>query len=113
MPFRDGQPRDEEWIAVTNGERQDAFPYWSPDGNLLYFESDRDGSLCLWAQPLDALTKRPVGPAFAAHHFHDVRRSLANLPIPMFGIAVARDRIVLTLGERTGNIWIAEPEKRN
>ena len=114
VPFRDGaQPRDDEWIAVTNGERQDAFPYWSPDGNLLYFESDRDGSLCVWAQHLDDLTKQPVGPAFAVQHFHDVRRSLANFPIPMFGLAVARDRIVLSLGERTGNIWMAEPEKRH
>ncbi len=114
VPLRDGaQPLDNEWVAVTNGERQDAFPHWSPDGNLLYFESDRDGTLCLWAQRLDPETKRPLGSAFAVHHFHDVRRSLANIPIPAFGLAVTRDRIVLALGERTGNIWIAEPAERH
>ena len=36
-------------------------PFWSPDGNLLYFLSSRDGFLCLWAQWLDPSTKHPLG----------------------------------------------------
>ena len=47
-------------LTIGNGstvaEDGDA-PAWSPDANLLYFWSSRDGSPCLWAQRLDPLTK--------------------------------------------------------
>ena len=111
VPFRErSPPRDDEWIAITDGLHQDGFPRWSPDGHLLYFFSNRDGSYCLWAQPLHPATKRPTSSAFAAAHFHDVRRSLSSVPVPWFGMAVAHDRILLGLSERTGNIWMAERE---
>ncbi len=111
VPFREGAtPRDDEWIAVTDGQHQDGFPRWSPDGHLLYYFSNRDGAACLWAQRLHPQTKQPAGPPFAAAHFHDVRRSLANVPVPWFAMAVVPDRIVLSLSERTGNIWMAERE---
>jgi Tol biopolymer transport system component len=34
---------------------------WSPDGKLIYDISNRDGYPCIWAQRLDAATKRRVG----------------------------------------------------
>jgi hypothetical protein len=80
----------------------DIYPSWSPDGNLLYFFSDRDGFRCLWAQSLDRLTKRPAGVPLAVYHFHRSRQSPRG-----FGPqnAVARDKVVLSLLETTGNIW--------
>ena len=73
VPVRDGPgapsgPGDDEWIAVTSGESQDGFPHWSPDGQLLYFTSNRDGNLCLWAQRLNATTKQPVGAPMVVQH---------------------------------------------
>jgi serine/threonine protein kinase len=74
-PVRNGVAAHEsEWIQITNGP-VDGRSWWSPDGNLLYFQSDRDGSLCVWAQKLDP-GKHPLGPPFAVYHFHGGRRSI-------------------------------------
>jgi hypothetical protein len=55
VPFPDGAHSSENaWIPVTDGGFEDNHPAWSPNGRMLYFTSNRDGRLCLWAQPLDA-----------------------------------------------------------
>jgi len=79
---------------------------WSPDGTLLYGWANRDGFICLWAQRLDPATKRPAGAPFAIFHSHSARLSLANGSD--LEVDVARDKIVFSMGERTGNIWMAE-----
>jgi Tol biopolymer transport system component len=44
-PIRNGAAAAEaEWIPVTDGSGLDRNAVWSPDGNLLYFLSERDGS---------------------------------------------------------------------
>jgi serine/threonine protein kinase len=103
---------DADWIAATDGQALDVFPHWSPGERLLYFSSSRDGAQCIWAQGLDPATKRPVGPPFAVLHFHRARRSLANMPLPMFEMSIGRDKIVFDIGETTGNIWMAKVERQ-
>lgn len=94
-----------EWIVVNeDGEA----PSWSPDGNLLYFWSDRDGSPCLWAQRLDPATKRPAGMPLGIQHFHSRGLSWKNLYLGAPDIAAARDRLVFNLGEHAGNIWMTQ-----
>jgi eukaryotic-like serine/threonine-protein kinase len=94
-----------DWIAVSaDGDA----PAWSPDASVLYFWSDRDKSSCVWAQPLDPATKRPVGTPLSIQHFHRKGLSLRNLYLGAPGIAVARDKIVFNLGEHTGNIWMTQ-----
>ena len=110
-PVRDGPAVGEkEWIPVTDGESRDVLPQFSPDGNLLYFMSQRDGADCLWAQRLEPQTKKPVGAAFAVQHFHRARLSPAYVRPGQRAISMARDRIVFTMEERTGNIWVADLE---
>ena len=84
--------------------------YWSPDGNLLYFLSDRDGFRCIWAQPLDAGSKRPDGEAKSVLHFHGRRRSLRGVGnrVSAIKLSVAGGRLVFALGELTGNIWMKD-----
>jgi eukaryotic-like serine/threonine-protein kinase len=94
-----------DWIPVTDGENLDDKPRWSPDGNLLYFTSERDGFRCIWAQRLDAVSKRPVSAPFGVYHFHTSRRSLMNVGLGPLEISVARNALVFNLGEITGNIW--------
>jgi TolB protein len=94
-----------EWIPITAGDLSDDKPRWSPDGNLLYFTSNRDGFMCIWARRLDRDTKHPVGAAFAVHHFHTSRRSLANVGLGPLETSVARNALVFNLGEVTGNVW--------
>ena len=101
-----------EWIPLTDGRFSDDKPTLSPDGNLLYYTSNRDGFMCLWAQPLEPGTKLPVGPAFPVHHFHSTWRSISNVPLNWLGVSVARDRVVFNQGERTGNIWMAKTGDR-
>jgi hypothetical protein len=94
-----------EWIPITAGDLSDDKPRWSPDGNLMYFTSNRDGFMCIWAQRLNPDTKQPVGSAFDVHHFHSSRRSLANVGLGPLETSVARNALVFNLGEVTGNIW--------
>jgi Tol biopolymer transport system component len=94
-----------DWIPITAGDLSDDKPRWSPDGNLMYFTSNRDGFMCIWAQRLQPETKHPVGAAFDVHHFHTSRRSLANVGLGPLETSVARNALVFNLGEVTGNIW--------
>ena len=106
VPFRDGSaPKADEWVGVTRGEHWDDKPRWSPDGNLMYFTSLRDGFLCLWAQRLRPDTKEPTGPAFPVEHFHSARMSMTNTGNIRLETSVTRDGIFINLGELSGNIW--------
>jgi Tol biopolymer transport system component len=98
----------ESWIAATGGEVLNVVPRWSPDGNILYFLSSRDGYLCLWSQRLDPKTKRPVGEAKPVYHLHGASRSISGVPGSLLETSVARDKIVFPMSERSGNIWMVE-----
>jgi hypothetical protein len=98
---------ESQWIPITDGQAMDRYASWSPDGNLLYFLSERDGFRCIWAQRVDSATKHPSGTAFPVHHFHTSRRSLMTLGDPLYtGFSVAVDKLVFSMTERTGNIWM-------
>jgi serine/threonine protein kinase len=96
------------WIPITDGSAQDREAEWSPEGNVLYFLSDRDGFRCVWAQRLEPETKQPIDQAFAVHHFHHARLSLTSLLSPAAaGLSLTGDRMIVALRELTGNIWLA------
>jgi eukaryotic-like serine/threonine-protein kinase len=99
---------ESEWIAVTGGTDMDREPRWSPDGNLLYFISERDGFRCLWAQRLDPVRKQMVGSPFAVHHLHRSRLNNRMGDTGLIGLFVSRDKIFLSLEELTGNIWMTK-----
>jgi Tol biopolymer transport system component/predicted Ser/Thr protein kinase len=104
-PFSPHRPPERsEWIDIANSTDAFAYPSWSPDGNLLYFGSARDGNTCLWAQRLDPSTKRPHGAAFPVYHFHkpteEVDSPSATNPLPL-GAAGA----VVSITERNSGLW--------
>ncbi|MBI4605557.1 MAG: PD40 domain-containing protein [Planctomycetes bacterium] len=112
-PYRKGHPTPEiEWIPVTDGWGWDDKPRWSPDGSLLYFTSDRDGFRCIWKQKLEPRSKVPAGDPQPLHHFHNARRSPMHQGLAALEMSVAHDKIILNLGDETGNIWISELEER-
>jgi Tol biopolymer transport system component len=102
----DEAPPEQEWIAVTGEESFQHKPRWSPDGNLLYVFSDRDGYLCIWAQRLDPATKHPKGDAFEVYHSATERDSIKKLGLAGIDMAVAQDRLVFNSGDLSGNIWM-------
>ncbi|HSL21958.1 MAG TPA: protein kinase [Vicinamibacterales bacterium] len=113
MPFAEGTVSSpDQVIAVTDDKTFHDKPVWSPDGNLMYFTSDRDGFRCIWAQRLDPKTKRPVGPPLEIYHSHSARRSLLNANIIPLELHVAPGRLLFHLGENTGNIWMVEWKPR-
>jgi Tol biopolymer transport system component/DNA-binding winged helix-turn-helix (wHTH) protein len=106
VPLHDSVPDpDTEWIPVGTGTSWDDKPQWASDGSLVYFVSDRDGYRCLWAQRINTRTKRPDGESFGVHHFHGTRPSMDAVGLWQLEIAVAADKVVMGLGEITGNIW--------
>jgi Tol biopolymer transport system component len=108
LPFHpDRETPQSEWIPITDGQKLDRDPKWSPDGRLLYFLADREGARGIYAQHVDPATGHPAGAAFEVKMFRSTRRSMmyfgnTGLSSP----AIARDRMVFALGEMTGNIWL-------
>jgi len=102
-----------EWVPITDGTGLDRDPCWDPDGNLLYFFSERDGFQCIWAQRLDPPTKRPVGDMFPVYHLHHARRSLRSLDnLGVARLSTAPGKLVFSMGEYTGNVWMATPQEK-
>jgi Tol biopolymer transport system component len=56
IPAGGGEP-----VEVTNDEAMDWNPVWSPDGNYLYFISDRGGSMNLWRVPIEEQSGKVLG----------------------------------------------------
>src|SRR5579875_2242202 len=106
--MRDGKAAPEsEWIPIADRGGWCDKPRWSPDGNLMYFVSQRDGYRCLWAQRLSQQTKHPLGEPFSVAHFHSARLSMTNVSTGSLEIEVANDKLIFNLEELTGNIWMA------
>jgi eukaryotic-like serine/threonine-protein kinase len=103
-PVRDGRAAGEaEWTTVIDRNLDNRRPWWSPDGNLLYFFSNLDGFTCIYAQRLTA-AKRNQGEPVPVYHFHDGR--LRPNVSAFLGPAFLPDSIVLSIPERSSSIWL-------
>ncbi|MBK5291266.1 MAG: hypothetical protein JJE04_06280 [Acidobacteriia bacterium] len=56
----------------------------------------------------DTAAAKPVRDPFPVHHFHSARRSPGFVSGGQRAISIARDTVVFTMQERTGNIWLSE-----
>ncbi|MGD0965255.1 MAG: hypothetical protein ABSA57_15310, partial [Candidatus Acidiferrales bacterium] len=113
VPFKGAALQDEKaWIPITDGEGMERYADWSPDGNVLYFLSERDGFRCIRGQRLDPATKHPVGPPFDVYHFHHARQSIGTVDPISISPTVARDKMVFSMVETTGTIWMATLDRR-
>ncbi len=98
-----------DWISVTESGPWVNKPRWSPNGNLLYYISDRDGFTCIWASRLNPITKQPEGAPKAVMHFHTGSSSLDTA----YGLelSVADNKLVVDIGQSSGNIWLVPAAK--
>ena len=104
-PFRGLAPVPRrDWIPITDGKAYSDAALWSPDGNRLYYLSERDGFRCFWTQGLDAKSKRPRGNPQAVLHLHGPKHSLKELPLPWLDLSLGRDTLIFSLGE-AGGAW--------
>ena len=94
----------EEWVPiVTDFGIQ---PSWSEDGRGVYHFSLRDGAFCVWLQPVEPTTMRPVGAPRAVQHLHEPRlraSAAATATNDVHG-----GYLYATLTETTGNIWMLQ-----
>ncbi len=113
-PIREGRPAGpESWILISDAKGWADKPRWSPDGNYIYFLSERDGFRCLWAQRIRPTTKQPVGQPNSIVHLHNSRRSMMHAGLAQVEFSVAKDKLAFNMTELTGNIWLAETRKTN
>jgi serine/threonine protein kinase len=99
----------DRWIQLTDGAFHDDKQQFSPDGNTIYFTSNRDGFTCIWALRLDSKTKHPIGAPFAVQHFHGSQRIYSGISESNhMEVNVARDKIVTNLDEFHSDIWMME-----
>lgn len=105
-PFDPAAPVEpEQWSRITNFSSDD-HPAWNVDGDRLYFTSRREGSLDLWTVKLDRRRTGAAGEPELLKRFpltryavdHDEQR-----------LAVSRDRVVFSMTELSGSIWLLEP----
>jgi serine/threonine protein kinase len=106
-PARDGKAAPQsEWIPIMDRPSVPARPAWSADGSILYFTSNAGGQFDVWAQRLNAKSKRPIGDPVVIYHPQGERLRL-NIG-PQFGPALIRDQLIFPIYETGGNVWIAE-----
>jgi DNA-binding winged helix-turn-helix (wHTH) protein/Tol biopolymer transport system component len=83
---------------------------WRPDGRALYFVSDRGGFFDVWARDFDPATG-PTGQPRKLTAFDSPARFIWPMPaegsVPL-QLAAARDRLLLSLAERSGNILVLD-----
>ena len=61
------------WTEIIAPELDARPAGWSPDGNLLYFLSARDGTRCLYALRIDRASGTAIGEPSVVQHFHGGR----------------------------------------
>lgn len=112
VPFRTDRPvLRSEWISVTSPEETSHISAWSPDSRRLYYFSNRDGHVCLWSRAIDPATGHAVGEPQGVWHLHQARLSVGRIGLPLRSIAIAPNRIVISISESSSTIWLSTPER--
>ena len=105
MPSEGGDAR--QWTPVTSGNDWADKPKWSPDGRLVYFIRYTKSFFNLWARRFDQARGQPVGEPFQVTHFDNPGKQI-SIDFELTDIDVSRTRLVLTIMEQTGNVWLLD-----
>jgi Tol biopolymer transport system component/predicted Ser/Thr protein kinase len=97
--------------SVIVSDRFLSLPRWSPQGRYLFYLAAQEGRSVLCAQRLDPATMRPIGPAKAVFASPSERLNL-NYPLGNAHLDVGVDRIIFTVDEVLGNIFLLRPKGR-
>ena len=111
VPIGAGQASAKDIITLIQSDHYLGNPRWSPNGRYVYYLSEKSGRCGLYAQKFDPQAKKPVGEAKAVFFSPGERISL-NYPKGAGFLDVAADKIVFTVDEITGNIFMVTPVSR-
>jgi len=95
------------WIRITDRKQWDDKPCWSPDGRTVYFVSGRGGFFNVWGIHFDPPAGKTVGQAFQVSRFENPRLMVPRW-IPPVGLSLTQDKLVLTIEEESGSIWLLD-----
>ena len=70
----------------------------------MYYVSDRDGFLCVWARAFDPRARAAKGEPIGVLHLHTSEKSMQPINASDFDITVARDKLLLNAVEYRANI---------
>jgi Tol biopolymer transport system component len=99
------------WIRITDGKRWDDKPHWSPDGRMIYFLSARSGFFNVWAIRFDPVRGEPLGDPFPVTALDSPSQMVPKF-IPTIALSFTQDRLVLTVAQDSGNIWVLDNVER-
>jgi len=99
------------WRAMTDGTGFDDKPRWGPDGDVLYFVSNRDGVKNVWGRRFDTTNGTPVGEAFQVTSFRSPQFLISPQVVQM-DIAVTATHLLIPMSESRGDIWILDQVDR-
>jgi len=106
-PVRDGKgPAESEWIPVYSKPGYNKRPWWSADGQTLYFISDSDGSDAIYTQRLDPATKRPLGEPAVLYRPEGKSAALAGGHL--VGPGESEKFLIFPMRHVQANVWLAE-----
>jgi serine/threonine protein kinase len=95
------------WTRITDGKQWSDKPRWSPDGRTIYFVTGRGGFFNVWGIHFDPTAGKTVGQPFQVSKFESPRLMIPQW-IPPVGLSLTQDKLVLTMSEESGSIWVLD-----
>ncbi len=99
-PVRDSKVDEKDWIRINSRAATYQWATFSPNGEYLYYASNEDRHICLYAQRLGA-AMQPSGAPVAIAHLHE-----GNSYTHPHGMSLGADKIVLLMNQGSSNVWM-------
>jgi eukaryotic-like serine/threonine-protein kinase len=93
----------DQWITIAD---QAVDAQWSSRGSAVSYRTLCDGVPCVSARRVHPVTKRPSDAPTEPVRFGTRNLSPVNVNSP--AIAVARDRLIISLGDQNGDVWMVK-----
>lgn len=95
------------WVRITGGNHWTDKPRWSADGKLIYYVTEKDGFLNVWAIHFNTLTRKAEGKPFQVTSFESPSLMFPS-SIESSDISLAPGKLAMTLQETSGSVWVLD-----